>query len=224
MLIKVCGLRDPENICNVINLGIDLLGLAFCKESPRCVSLVDSHAGIVPDRIDEKTSEAVCSGEARRVGVFFNEMPQTIITAVYNFSLHCVQLSGDESPIYIDNLRRTLDPDIQPGMQIIKSIIVNSISDILNAEAYEGHADMFLFTSGNPACDDHSSFDWSMLEAYKGQMPFLLGGNIDPDDAERILSFHHPQFLGIDVGSRFEQSPAVMDIDKLTSFINKIRK
>ena len=208
MLIKVCGLRDPENICNVINLGIDFLGLAFCKESPRCVSLVDSHAGIVPDRIDEKTSEAVCSGEARRVGVFFNEMPQTIITAVYNFSLHCVQLSGDESPIYIDNLRRTLDPDIQPGMQIIKSII----------------ADMFLFTSGNPACDDHSSFDWSMLEAYKGQTPFLLGGNIDPDDAERILSFHHPQFLGIDVGSRFEQSPAVMDIDKLTSFINKIRK
>ena len=45
-----------------------------------------------------------------RVGVFVDDMPQNIVTRVYNYGLDYVQLHGDESRITCDNLRRTIDP------------------------------------------------------------------------------------------------------------------
>lgn len=30
-MIKVCGMRDPENIRDVGKLGIDMMGFNFCK-------------------------------------------------------------------------------------------------------------------------------------------------------------------------------------------------
>ena len=35
MIIKVCGMRDPENIREVAALGVDWIGLIFFARSPR---------------------------------------------------------------------------------------------------------------------------------------------------------------------------------------------
>ena len=67
-------------------------------------------------------------------------------------------------------------------------------------------------------------FDWSVLEAYDGNIPFLLSGGIGPEDTERVLKYSHPQFAGIDLNSRFEISPAVKDVEKLKTFIQTIRQ
>ena len=67
----------------------------------------------------------VTGGEARkvlRVGIFADDMPQNIVTRVYNYRLDVVWLKGAESQVMIDNLRRTLDPDIRPGIQIVKEL------------------------------------------------------------------------------------------------------
>lgn len=34
MIIKVCGMRDPENIREVAALGVDWIGLIFFAEKP----------------------------------------------------------------------------------------------------------------------------------------------------------------------------------------------
>ena len=34
MMIKVCGMRDPENIRDVEKLSIDMMGFNFCKDDP----------------------------------------------------------------------------------------------------------------------------------------------------------------------------------------------
>jgi phosphoribosylanthranilate isomerase len=78
-------------------------------------------------------------------------------------------------------------------------------------------------------------FDWSLVEKYDGDIPFLLSGGIGPDDAERVNSFHHPMCVGIDLNSRFEQTftdeegkttniPGMKDVDKLRTFISAISK
>lgn len=36
MIIKVCGMREPENIRAVAQLDIDWMGLIFYPKSPRC--------------------------------------------------------------------------------------------------------------------------------------------------------------------------------------------
>jgi phosphoribosylanthranilate isomerase len=65
-------------------------------------------------------------------------------------------------------------------------------------------------------------FDWSILDAYDGEKPFLLSGGIGPDDADRIKAFHHPKFAGIDLNSRFETEPGMKDVEALRTFLNRL--
>ena len=119
----------------------------FRPESPDYVRMISSQAGIMPDYSEERlrllrssgaasgddgvvsgatgTASETTGGEARkvlRVGIFADDMPQNIVTRVYNYRLDVVWLKGAESQVMIDNLRRTLDPDIRPGIQIVKEL------------------------------------------------------------------------------------------------------
>ena len=49
MKVKVCGMRDGENIRQVSKLGVDYIGMIFWEKSPRNVTMIPSHAGIIPD-------------------------------------------------------------------------------------------------------------------------------------------------------------------------------
>ena len=124
----------------------------------------------------------------------------------------------------IDNLRRTLEPDIRTGVKIIKTISVSSAEDIERTKEYEGCVDLFLFDTKCPTMGGSGDkFDWSVLSAYKGNVPFLLSGGIGMDDVDKIKSFQHPQFAGVDVNSCFETEPGVKDVEKLRLFIEKLR-
>ena len=159
-----------------------------------------------------------------RVGVFVDDMPQNIVTRVYNYSLDYVQLHGQESRVMIENLRRTLAPDIRPGIKILKAISVMAESDLQKCQEYEGVVDMFLFDTKTPTKGGSGrQFDWQVLSAYKGSTPFLLSGGIGPGDVERIRAFHHPQFAGIDLNSRFETEPGVKDVEQLRAFLSALR-
>lgn len=233
MKIKVCGMRDAQNIRDVAALDIDLMGFIFYPKSPRFVSLISSQAGIIPDYSPERLNMAVNADgkpgyifpkRIKRVGVFVDEMPQTIITYVYNYSLDYIQLHGKETPTLIDNLRRTLVPDLVPDIKVIKAFGINSADDLQQCEAYEDHADLFLFDTRTPLKGGSGrQFDWSVLEAYHGRTPFLLSGGIGPEDADRVKAFHHPQCVGIDVNSRFETAPAMKDVELLSKFIKQIK-
>lgn len=226
MKIKVCGMRDPENIRAVKELGIDFMGLIFWPKSPRYVSSIPVHAGIIPDAADESvlSSSAAEHHKPAIVGVFVNEMPQTVITHAYNYRLDYIQLHGNESPIYIDNLKRTLVPDILPNVKIIKALSIREADDVKRWREYEGHVDMLLFdTKCKCVGGSGEQFDWSVLEQYDGYIPFLLSGGIGPDDVERVKAFCHPMCVGIDLNSRFETDPAMKDAEALRSFLNALR-
>ncbi|HCN53994.1 MAG TPA: N-(5'-phosphoribosyl)anthranilate isomerase [Prevotella sp.] len=225
MIIKVCGMRNPENMSAVAALGIDLLGLIFYPESPRYVQeYIPSHAGILPDGIPSSMKEVTRGMVPKRVGVFVDEMPQTIVTKVYNYELDYIQLHGHEPRTTCENLRRTLDPDIRKGVKMIKAISIRQPQDVDLYKEYEGAVDMFLFdTKCKTVGGSGEQFDWSVLDRYNGTTPFLLSGGIGPNDAARVKEFRHPQFAGIDLNSRFEVSPAMKDVEKLRKFIREIR-
>lgn len=89
---------------------------------------------------------------------------------------------------------------------------------------YKGVADLLLFHAKGSTCDDDvTKFDWSLLDSYDGDIPFIIGGGIGPEDAEALLSLNHPMLAGVDINSRFESSPAVKDISLLEPFVSKIR-
>lgn len=221
-------MRNAGNIAELQKLDIDFMGFIFWPKSPRYVQQIPSRAGLIPD-LPSLDGERIKKSETHdkrilTVGVFVDDMPQNIVTRVYNYHLDYVQLHGSESAVMIDNLRRTLIPDIAPNIKIIKALSIKDKSDLEKWHEYDGHVDMFLFdTKCKCAGGSGEQFDWSVLEAYDGNIPFLLAGGIGPDDAERINNFHHPMCLGIDLNSRFETEPGMKDIQKLKLFMAQLQ-
>ena len=223
MVIKVCGMRDAQNIREVSQLGVDMIGMIFYPKSPRYVEMQSSHAGIIPDYAKEDIN-IKSSKTPARVGVFVDDMVQNIVTRVVNYHLDYVQLHGNEPREMCENLRSTLDPDIRPGIKIIKAISVSDALDIQKYKEYVGAVDLFLFdTKCKTVGGSGRQFDWQVLEQYDGEVPFLLSGGIGPDDASRLHAFHHPKCIGIDLNSRFEIEPGVKDVEKLKGFLNEIQ-
>lgn len=229
MIIKVCGMRDPENIRAVSALDIDWMGFVFWRDSPRYLQQISSRAGTLPDysslRDDAMRKKADGKKDILRVGVFVDDMPQNIVTRVVNYRLDIVQLHGDESPVMMENLRRTIDPDIHQGIKLMKTIYVGCADDLKCCADYAGVADYFLFEPKKPAdADTKSLIDWDVLAAYDGQVPFILGGDIGPDDVERLRHFSHPAFCGISVDAQFETAYAMKDAVALKAFVERLRK
>ena len=203
MIIKVCGMREPENIRAVEALGIDLMGFIFWPPSSRYVG--------------EKPS--YLPRNCRRVGVFVDAALPDILTAVQDFRLDMIQFHGHESPEAIAALKARI-----PGVRVVKSLAVAGLEDLEQTEAYADVCDAFLFdTKGRLPGGNGRQFDWSVLQRYQGRLPFLLSGGIGPDDAQRIRAFQVPGCIGIDLNSRFETEPGLKDVDALRTFIETIR-
>ena len=204
MLIKVCGMRDADNIRAVEALGVDYMGFIFWPHSRRYVA----------------ERPVYLPSKAKRVGVFVNSVMDDIIRHIDNYGLDVVQLHGHESPEYIQSLKI-----LRENISIIKAFNIATPDDLVQTIAYEGLADYFLFdTKGKAVGGNGEKFDWSVLTAYYGSTPFLLSGGIGPDDANSILSFHHDRCLGIDLNSRFEISPGLKDINNLKFFLSVVRE
>lgn len=214
-------MRDSDNIREVASLGIDWIGLIFWPQSPRYVQMLPTGAGIIPDSASLDIQDT--GAGVKRVGVFVDDMAQSIITRTVNYKLDFIQLHGNEPPTLIRNLRATLDPDLRPGIGIIKAISIGTPGDIERCRDYDDCVDYFLFDTrctGVGGCG--RQFDWTALDRYDGSRPFLLSGGIGPDDADKIKEINHPLFAGIDLNSRFEVSPGIKDVERLRRFINKI--
>ncbi len=208
MIIKVCGMREADNIRAVEALGADWMGFIFHPRSPR---FVDQRPAYLPSR-------------CRRVGVFVNATPDSIADHVSRYGLGGVQLHGDETPLFC----RTLRPMLPPDCRIVKAIGAGSPADIDRALSYTtADCDYLLFDT---ACATHggsgTAFDWSVLARYPEHdaVPFLLSGGIGPQSLPALLTLHHPLWAGVDLNSRFELSPGRKDTAALAPFISAIRK
>ena len=198
MMIKVCGMRDTENIREVEALGIDLMGFIFWPKSSRYVS----------------ERPAYLPTNCKRVGVFVDEDIETVRRIADDYALEFIQLHGHESADYCAQLK---------GLKLIKAISVSGQDDIATYKTYEGLVDYYLFDTKCPSVGGSGQqFDWSVLSAYDGNTPFLLSGGIGPDDTERVKASHHSKCVGIDLNSRFEIGPGLKDINKLKDFLNAL--
>ena len=202
-MIKVCGMREAENIREVEALGIDWMGFIFWPKSSRYVS---ERPAYLPTR-------------CKRVGVFVNEEVEQVKRIADDYELNFIQLHGSESPDYVRRLRMVCGN----STTAIKAFNIATIEDLETTKAYEGIVDYFLFdTKGKCVGGNGEKFDWSVLDNYVDETPFLLSGGIGPDDAGRVKTFHHSQCIGIDLNSRFEVKPGVKDVTALARFLEEL--
>lgn len=201
-ILKVCGMRDGENICAVDALGVDWIGFIFYPHSKRYVG-------------EQLTKTA---STAKRVGVFVNENVDTILKNVLSYSLDIVQLHGDESPELCNQLR-------EHQIRVMKAFRIGDSLPLEEIAAYKGCCDYFLFDTHTPNYGGSGrKFDWDILQHYQGNTPFILSGGIGPNDVQKIREFSHTMCIGIDINSKFELSPANKDIQLIKQFIKSWRQ
>lgn len=206
-MIKVCGMREPENIRNVAQLPIDLMGGIFYAKSPRFIG----------DREDTAEAFASLPKSVKPVGVFVNAELSYLAEMTETFSLAYLQLHGSESVEFCKEAKK-----IAP---VIKAFGLNDDFDFSQLNEYEPVVDLFVFDT---SCREHGGsgkkFNWDILSRYSGITPFLLSGGIGPDDVESVRSISHPSLTGLDLNSGFESRPAFKELALLTPFVSEFLK
>lgn len=201
-IIKVCGMTDGENIRQTEQLGVDFIGFIFYPRSPRFLFEMPTYLPV----------------RSRRIGVFVNESKDNILMYADRFGLDYIQLHGNESPEFCHNLQAA-------GMKLIKAFSIATPRDLSSVSAYEGLCQYYLFDTKTPQYGGSGNqFDWTLLNRYTGNTPFLLSGGINQYSAAAIRNFHHPRMAGVDINSRFESSPGLKDIGRIQTFIRELRR
>lgn len=200
--IKICGMRDPDNIRAVMRYHPDYLGFIFYPASKRYVNELDR--------------ELLNSLEdVKRTAVFVNADLTTVKRALSTYGFEAVQLHGDESPDFCKEIQ-------DEGVEVIKAFGIHSAFQWDVLEEYEAMVDYFLFDTQTPIYGGAGkTFEWSVLQNYPLEKPYFLSGGISPDNFEKAYRLSDERLYGLDLNSRFELSPGIKDINLLNTVLNK---
>src|SRR4030042_2234627 len=205
--IKVCGLRDAENVSDVAGTFPDFMGFIFYPESPRFIG----------KKISKALFSSIPSGIIK-TGVFVNEKIVNVKMTVNRFGLDAVQFHGTESADYCKHF-------MQDKLITIKVFGIEPGFDFKILEPYLYCCDYFLFdTKAEIQGGSGKKFTWSLLGEYKLDKPFFLSGGISYSDIREIRNLKHKALMGVDINSRFELSPGMKDAELIRSFINEIKE
>jgi phosphoribosylanthranilate isomerase len=199
--IKICGMRDVENIKQILELEPDYLGFIFYENSTRHIS-----------KAQMKEVIKLSFGETERVGVFVNESVENVLSYADQGFFDIVQLHGNETPEIVKALK-------EEGLEIIK---VFSVDDNFNAKVLNRYADAdyFLFdTKGKLPGGNGVKFNWDVLENSKIKKPFFLSGGLGVDDMEMINSFKSKNLYALDFNSKLEDEPGLKNLTKVKQIL-----
>jgi len=200
--IKVCGLKESNNIKQVIGLNVDFVGFIFYDKSARHVKLTN------------ELIDTINNLKIKKIGVFVDENLNEVIRIKTLLSLDYIQLHGNESVAYCKHLLA--------HSKIIKVFKVDDDFDFSVCEPFQ-FVDYFLFeTKGKLKGGNGIKFNWQKLENYKLKTPFFLSGGIRAKDVNELLMLNHPKLAVVDVNSGFEIQAGIKNIEQLKKFKNEL--
>lgn len=209
-LIKICGLRRPEDIEAANAVRPDAVGFILSQGYRRSVSL--EQAFELVELLDPSIAH---------VGVFVDEPIETVarFTHAYDFDGYdaprnvMVQLHGHEDNDYIARLRHVMAYPGWWGIPIIQAFIVRSAQDV--DRACQSSADFILLDGGTGA---GKTFDWTLLEGIS--RPYFLAGGLGPDNLAEAVARLHP--YAVDMSSGVE-TEGLKDPVKMASAVAVVR-
>jgi phosphoribosylanthranilate isomerase len=156
---------------------------------------------------------------ANTVGVFADFSVMTIAHVVELTHLDTVQLHGNESVEFCQQLRQTL-----PDTEIIKAWRVRTNSDLAAIQAYSEVVDSLLLDAYHPTAlgGTGQTLDWEQLATFTPAIPWLLAGGLTPDNIDRALARLQPD--GIDLSSGVEVAPGIKDLDLVDRLFTNLPK
>ena len=209
--LKVCGMKYPENMLDLAKMQPDYMGLIFYKKSSRYFT------GPLPEL--PKTIQ--------KVGVFVNASAEKIIESIKTYQLHAIQLHGEETPEFLQQLIGNITDACANSVAIIKAYSIGEDFDFSVLQAYEDCCDFYLFdTKGKLPGGNGHSFNWNLLNNYPSTKPYFLSGGIGLEEAELLKAFLETEAAtycyAIDVNSQFEIEAGLKNLEQLIEFKKKL--
>ncbi|OJU16548.1 MAG: hypothetical protein BGN88_03590 [Clostridiales bacterium 43-6] len=205
MMIKLCGIRRPEDIL-------------YCNEfRPDCIGFVlaESKRRVTPEEV-LRLKEPLHK-EIKTVGVFVNEEFPTLVKIVEQTGLDILQLHGDESADYV-----TVLAEVFPEKQIWKAVRVTDEQSLLAAARLPVSCVLGdAFTQTAYGGTGHKA-NWDIIQRVRDSLgkPLILAGGLN---AETILpAIRATSPFGVDISSGIE-TDGVKDRKKIKTIMTLLR-
>lgn len=218
-LVKICGVKTPEQALVAAEAGADLIGLVFYPPSHRIISPEGAAAIVGTLRAAGFTTLAV--------GLFVNEDPARINAVANEVGLDLIQLSGDEQPTDLARLNRPLlrSVRIAAGESVVRARERLTAATTMLGPRDPGPLGQPL----TPLLDAHvpglyggtgTQADWEAAATLARLWPILLAGGLTPENVGAAIRTVGP--FGVDVSSGVETNK-VKDPAKIRAFIAAVR-
>jgi phosphoribosylanthranilate isomerase len=199
--VKICGITNLSDAIDAIDWGADALGFNFYRRSKRFVTpnsvrkiVVELPQGVV------------------KVGVFVNQDAEQIAEIAAETKLDVIQLHGDESPEFVDELRLKL------RLPIIKAFRVRSEQVGTEIARYRVDGVLLDAYSIEDRGGTGETFDWEIAKRVTKVIPkTYLAGGLSAENVAHAIRIVKP--YAVDACSSLESEPGKKDRDKVGRFI-----
>ncbi|WP_051822338.1 phosphoribosylanthranilate isomerase [Desulfonatronum thiodismutans] len=201
-LVKVCGLRRPEDVrlCEV--LGVDWTGFIFYPPSPRNVS--PEHVAALP------------RGRAARVGVFVLQSAEEVREIMDRAELDLAQLHGGQDRRFCEHV----GPE-----RVVKVFWPLRYADLADLErdmaTFATSCRAVLLDAGTAVGGHGVSLDFAAMAGLTFPRPWLLAGGLGPDNIQEAVLRCRP--WGVDLNSGVEEAPGRKSPVLLRTVLEKIK-
>ncbi len=207
MRLKICGITNISQGLAIANLGVKNLGFIYVSSSPRYVS-------------KEVIKEIVSSlnENVKKIGVVVNLSISEIDQLVKETGLNGIQLHGEETPQFCQEVKQLL-----PQIELIKALRIKNLDSLKESKIYNHCVDTLLLDAYSPNAHGGTgkTINLDMLTGFTSPIPWLLAGGLNQGNIATALTYVKPN--GIDLSSSVEISPGNKDLTKVAQILCLIK-
>ncbi len=207
--VKICGINDVLHAQAAIEAGADLIGVVFAP-SPRQVTY-------------EKAREIAATVKKYNlpvVGVFVNMPAATVNSVASSCGVDWVQLSGDESWEYCQQMEKPVIKAIHVSHEWGERELLAQMED--GKRRLGPRPPIYLLDTlvEDKYGGTGQAFAWEIAKRAAAKFPVIIAGGLHPGNVGQVVASLRP--WGVDVSSGVE-SEGVKDVDKIKTFIQAVR-
>ena len=199
--VKICGMTQVAQVEQLVELGVDAIGMILHADSPRLITLKQA-----------QQIRAVVPAFVSLVGVVVDCRASIIGRLVAEVGLDLVQLHGNESTQFAESL----------GVPYVKAIRARSAEQVSKEVAQFSSARAILidpYVKGLPG-GTGKQLDNSLWPKQCSNKLVLAGG-LSADNICSMVDQFKP--FAVDLNSGVERSPGVKDINQVQSVLSQLK-